>query len=159
MNRQTGLEQFAPATDLEIDPGIRRAVLVLRSAGIETFESCQGGLGHAFPDPTVKFHGSAWEGYRALALAMEHGFPVLRMQRVYGVVDAQLEGPWWELVFRTMAQGPAGFMRGGYSARRAASRQCQRLNIDSRYCCLPCICHCRDKRCERSVSSNETELL
>lgn len=65
MNRQLDLEQFAPATDLELDAGIRRAVLVLRSAGIETFESCQGGPGHAFPDPTVKFHGSAWEGYRA----------------------------------------------------------------------------------------------
>jgi hypothetical protein len=34
MNQQTGLEQFAPATDLALDPGIRRAVLVLRSAGI-----------------------------------------------------------------------------------------------------------------------------
>ncbi len=25
----------------------------LRSGGIETFESCQGGPGHSFPDPTV----------------------------------------------------------------------------------------------------------
>jgi hypothetical protein len=49
MNQQTGLEQFAPTTDLELDAGIRRAVLVLRSAGIETFESCAGDAGHAFP--------------------------------------------------------------------------------------------------------------
>src|SRR5947208_11759384 len=101
MNQQTGLEQFAPATDLELDAGIRRAVLILRAAGVETFESCEGGIGHAFPDPTVKFQGSAWAGYRALAIAMEHGLPVFRMQRVYGVMDGQLEGPWWELVFRT----------------------------------------------------------
>jgi hypothetical protein len=39
MNQQIGLEQFEPATDLDLDPGIRHAVLVLRSAGIETFES------------------------------------------------------------------------------------------------------------------------
>jgi hypothetical protein len=32
---------------------------------------------------------------------MEHGLPVLRMQRVCGVMDGQLEGPWRELVFRT----------------------------------------------------------
>jgi hypothetical protein len=93
MKQQPGLEQFEPATDLDLDLGIRNAVLVLRSAGIETFESCQGGEGHAFPDPTIKFHGGAWAGYRAFAVAMEHGLPVLRMQ--------QVQGPWWELVFRT----------------------------------------------------------
>jgi hypothetical protein len=101
MNQQKGLEDFAPSTDMDLDPGIRHAVLVLRAGGIETFESCEGGAGHAFPDPTVKFQGSPWEGYRALAVAMEHGLPVLRMQRVYGVMDGQLEGPWWELVSRT----------------------------------------------------------
>src|SRR4051812_22588435 len=97
----SGLDEFEPEVDLPIDPGIRYAVLVLRSGGIETFESCEGGVGHAFPDPTVKFFGSSWAGYRALAIAMEYGLPVLRMQRVYGVADGQLEGPWWELVFRT----------------------------------------------------------
>jgi hypothetical protein len=104
MNEHAGLDQFAPATDMDLDPGIRRAVLVLRSAGIETFESCEGGSGHAFPDPTVKFHGGAWAGYRAFAVAMEHGLPVLRMQQVHGIANGQLEGPWWELVFRTTTQ-------------------------------------------------------
>jgi hypothetical protein len=104
MNQQTTLEQFAPATDLDLDAGIRRAVLILRSAGIETFESCEGGAGHAFPDPTVKFHGGAWAGYHAFAIAMEHRLPVLRMQQVYGIANGQLEGPWWELVFRTTAK-------------------------------------------------------
>jgi len=103
MNQQTDLEQFAPATDLDLDPGIRQAVLVLRSAGVETFESCGGGAGHAFPDPTIKFHGGAWAGYRAFAVAMAYGLPVLRMQQVHGIPNGQLEGPWWELVFRTTA--------------------------------------------------------
>lgn len=94
------LEEFAPEADLPLDPGIRHAVLVLRAGGIETFESCEGGPGHAFPDPTIKFDGSSWAGYRAFAVAMEHGLPVLRLQHVYHCSDGQLAGPWWELVFR-----------------------------------------------------------
>lgn len=93
------LESFAPAVDLELDVGIRRAVLILRRAGIETFESCQGGSGHAFTEPTVKFSGGAWAGYKAFAVAMEHGLPVARVQMVWHEVDKQLHGPWWELVF------------------------------------------------------------
>ncbi len=97
---QSELEDHAPAVDLELDPGIRRAVLVLRSAGVETFESCQGGEGHAMPDPTIKFFGSSWAGYRAFSVAMEHGLQVLHLRKVYGVSDGQLEGPWWEMTFR-----------------------------------------------------------
>lgn len=95
------LEAFAPAVDLELDPGIRRAVLILRGAGVETFESCQGGPGHAMPEPTIRFHGSAWAGHSAFAAAMEAGLPVLAVRRSYSVVDGCLEGPWWEMTFRT----------------------------------------------------------
>jgi len=95
---------FLPDVDLAVDPGIRDAVIALRRGGIETIESCEGGPGHAFPDPTVKFVGSSWAGYRALAIAMENRLPVLRMQFVYGVNNGHLEGPWWELVFRTTGQ-------------------------------------------------------
>jgi hypothetical protein len=86
---------------MDMDPGIRRWVLILRSGGVETFEACQGGAGHAMPDPTIKFHGSAWAGYAAFAVAMEHGLPVLHVRRAYGVSGGQLEGPWWEITFRT----------------------------------------------------------
>src|SRR4051812_9208509 len=57
MNAMTNIagdiEAFAPAVDMELDAGIRQAVLILRRAGIETFESCEGGDGHAFEVPTV----------------------------------------------------------------------------------------------------------
>jgi hypothetical protein len=97
------LEEFAPAVDLPIDVGIRRAVLVLRQAGIETFESCEGGEGHAFTEPTIKFSGGAWAGYKAFAVAMENGLPVARIQMVWHELDKHLQGPWWEMVFsRTM---------------------------------------------------------
>lgn len=59
--------------DPPLDPGIERAVSVLRAAGIETFESCEGGAGHAYPQPTVRFHGNRAEGLRGLAQAMNNG--------------------------------------------------------------------------------------
>jgi hypothetical protein len=96
------LEAFAPAVDLELDPGIRRYVLILRQAGIETFESCQGGVGHAFPDPTIKFHGNNWEGFKAISVAMTYGLPVLSIRLAWAINDGMPQGPWWEMTFRTM---------------------------------------------------------
>lgn len=93
------LERFAPDVDLALDSGIRHAVLILRRAGIETFESCDGRPGHAFTVPTVKFHGGAWAGYKAFAVAMENGLPVARIQMVWDEIDRQLHGPWWEITF------------------------------------------------------------
>lgn len=95
------LATFEPATDMGLDPGIRRYVLILRSGGIETFESCEGGSGHAFPDPTIKFHGNAWEGFKAISVAMSHGLPVLSVRLVWDVYDGMPHGPWWEMTFRT----------------------------------------------------------
>ena len=95
------LDAYDPNGDLSLDPGIRRYVLILRAQGIETFESCQGGAGHAFPEPTVRFHGNAVEGYRAFTAAMNYGLPVTSLRRYYQVVDGWLEGPCWEMTFRT----------------------------------------------------------
>ena len=61
--------------DPALDSGIRQAVATLNQAGIETFESCQGGEGHAYLEPTVRFHGDRTEGYRALAAALQEGLP------------------------------------------------------------------------------------
>jgi hypothetical protein len=41
----------------QIDPGIRRAVEILQISGLETFESCEGGPGHAFPNQLSGFTG------------------------------------------------------------------------------------------------------
>lgn len=98
--RLKDLEAFAPEVDLPLDPGIRYAVLILRAGGVETCESCEGGPGHAFPDPTVKFFGNAWAGYQAFAVAMTHGLPVLELRHMWDCEAGQLAGPYWELVFR-----------------------------------------------------------
>lgn len=83
-----------------LDPGIEPFVAILQAGGIETFESCQGGEGHAFPEPSIRFHGGSWAGYRAFAIAMEHGMPVLSLSLQWHENNGHLEGPHWLLVFR-----------------------------------------------------------
>jgi hypothetical protein len=83
----------------EIDPGILPIVRVLYEEGIETFESCQGGIGHCFPVATVKFHGGISEGMRALAIALAHNLRPTNLRRVYSIQDKEPVGPDWELTF------------------------------------------------------------
>lgn len=85
--------------DQPLDPGVSRYVNVLVDAGIETYESCEGGDGHAYTEPTVRFHGERAEGFRALAVAVEHGLPVNALRRSWPIVDGEPTGPCWELTF------------------------------------------------------------
>jgi hypothetical protein len=68
-----------------LDDSIAPFVDVLDAAGVETFESCAGGEGHAFTEPTVRFYGERSEGFRALAVAVKHGFPVTAIRRYWQV--------------------------------------------------------------------------
>ena len=74
-------------------------VKVLRDNHIETYESCQGGKGHSYREPTVRFHGNRAEGFRALAAAMNHGLPAKDLRRTWSVIDGELVGPEWEITF------------------------------------------------------------
>jgi len=98
---EASLEQFAPDIDMELDPGIRRFVLIFRRFGIETFESCEGGDGHSYPEPTIRFHGNSGEGFKAMSVAMTFGLPVQALRRTWDVIEGELTGPWWEITFRT----------------------------------------------------------
>ena len=89
--------------DPPLDVGIRTAVEALSAKGIETFESCEGGRGHAYAEPTVRFHGDRSEGFRALATAMQAGLPVAELRRVWPINDGEPTGPWWELTFAPTA--------------------------------------------------------
>jgi len=89
------MSQFSPP----LDAGIVDAVVALRKHGVETFESCRGGAGHAYLEPTVRFHGDAAEGFRALAAAMKEHLPVAELRRVWPIQDNEPTGPWWELTF------------------------------------------------------------
>lgn len=82
-----------------LDEGVRHYVETLNDAGIETFESCEGGEGHAFLEPTIRFHGGHSEGFRALAIAQTHALPVHALRRVWSLIDGEPTGPHWELTF------------------------------------------------------------
>jgi hypothetical protein len=90
--------------ELPLDRWIGYAVKVLRDAGIDTYESCQGGPGHAFPDATIRFTGPRETGLRAVAAALECGLPVYALRRFWRVQDGELTGPDWEIVFHPLAK-------------------------------------------------------
>jgi len=84
--------------DIEgLDPGIRRPVHLLIRAGIVTFESCEGGRGHHFPRPTIRFFGGKEEGFRAYAVLEYGGLSVDTIRRYWSVIDGELTGPAWEV--------------------------------------------------------------
>jgi hypothetical protein len=85
--------------DPPLDAGIQDVVLRLRAGGIETFESCEGGPGHAYSEPTVRFHGEHPEGLRALSVALYAQLPVVALRRVWPIIDGEPTGPWWEMTF------------------------------------------------------------
>ena len=90
-----------PPVPGKLDRGIRRAVEQLQACGIETFESCEGGEGHAFTEPTIRFYGAPEAGWRAVAACLAHGLPILALRRVWYVLDSnEPSGPNWEIVFR-----------------------------------------------------------
>lgn len=96
---------YVTAEDAQIDRGIRGVVDLLVHFGVETFESCEGGSGHAFHEPTVRFHGAREQGFRALAVAQQHGLSVTDLRRYWAVIDGEPTGPHWEMVFAPSAVG------------------------------------------------------
>ncbi len=97
---RTEPEPSAPVAG-RIDGGIRQAVERLQAHGIETFESCEGGAGHAYAEPTVAFHGTPEAGWRAVSVCLAYGLPVAALRRVWNVLDHnEPTGPHWELTFR-----------------------------------------------------------
>jgi hypothetical protein len=105
------LEKFAPDRFEDgrfdpryaLDPGIRHYVLVLRSQGIDTCQSCQGGPGHCYLEPTIEFRGGKGEGPRAVAAALTHDLPVAELRREWEIRDGEMHGPIWTMTFRLRA--------------------------------------------------------
>jgi hypothetical protein len=98
------------AKELQFDPpldaGIRAIVVALIEGGVETFESCEGGPGHTYPEPTVRFEGDSSEGLRALSVALAHGLPVKELKRSWGILEKMMHGPWWEMTFYPPKDSP-----------------------------------------------------
>ena len=91
----------SPKVPGQIDPGIRKAVELFQKHNIETCESCEGGPGHSYPEPTVAFYGTPEAGWRAVAVCLGYGLPVASLRRVWNVQEAnEPTGPYWEITFR-----------------------------------------------------------
>lgn len=66
-----------------IDKLILPIVEILNIHGFKTFESCQGGEGHAFFEPTVRFEGDEFSLIRACEICSLYGFIVSEGRRIY----------------------------------------------------------------------------
>jgi hypothetical protein len=98
-NRTAAEPPFNCSGVKRIDAGIAKEVRILWENGVETTESCQGGQGHPFPEPTVRFAGDKSEGPRALGIALQNGLRVTALRRVWSIVDGEPVGPFWEMTF------------------------------------------------------------
>lgn len=82
-----------------LDKGIEKEVRILNENGIETYESCEGGIDHAYPEPTVRFHGDKSEGFKALDIALKHNLNVHALKRIWNIIDKEPIGAQWEMTF------------------------------------------------------------
>jgi hypothetical protein len=89
--------------------------------GVETYESCEGGPGHSYPEPAVRFHGARGEGFRALAVASQRGFPVRAVRQIVDE-DGLPHGPYWEISFWRATTCPQP--QACCSGRSVGDRQC-----------------------------------
>jgi hypothetical protein len=80
---EVGLHRGAEAVDVAV--------------GVLDGEHVDGGRGHSYAEPTVRFEGDSSEGLRALSVALANGLPVKELKRSWGVLEKIVHGPWWEL--------------------------------------------------------------
>jgi len=66
-----------------LDDIIRPAVKIMLEHGFYTFESCQGGEGHAFTEPTIRFEGTEFDLIIAYELCTHYKLNVSCVRRVY----------------------------------------------------------------------------
>jgi len=86
----------------EIDKGIRSAVEILIFHGFITIESCQGGKGHPYADPMVRFEGNEFDLIIAYETCLAYNLNVLEARRVYSkCTDIIKRGNWKKPIGQT----------------------------------------------------------
>jgi hypothetical protein len=105
----------------KVDEVIKPAVKILLEHGFNTFESCQGGEGHAFTEPTIRFTGTEFDLIIAYELCQHYKLNVDCVRRVYlknPVYNQNLEvitenwiHPFNEIVFHKNSETNSIFLR------------------------------------------------
>jgi hypothetical protein len=80
-----------PAYPDNVDALILPAVKLLNENGFKTFESCQGGEGHAFGEPTIRFEGSEFDLIRAYEICQFYQLPVSEVRRVFRKIPVPIK--------------------------------------------------------------------
>lgn len=77
----------SPTAYEELDEGIRFAVRALHAAGFDTCQSCEGGEGHAYDNPTVDLLVGANDaiGFGAVSTLVGYGLPVSTVSQVWNL--------------------------------------------------------------------------
>lgn len=101
-----------------LDEYVREPVYLLQQHGILTHQSCQGGPGHSYDEPTIDFAARPipGEGFKALAVLIEFGYKVTSLLRVYDVENAEVVESYWRITFR--AKTPSVKLKSGYDLRK-----------------------------------------
>jgi len=88
-----------------IDAGVRFAVKVLHAQGIDTCQSCQGGKGHAYPEPSIEMVCGSDDarGFAALSALNAYGLPVQDIAIIWKIHNGMPYEKLWRITFfRTM---------------------------------------------------------
>lgn len=106
-----------------LDTGIRFAVRVLHANGFETCQSCQGGKGHAYGQPTVDMVATAddAQGFGALAALQSYGLPVDSISIFWNICNGLPYEKLWRITFRKSMEDRANdgpMFVYGYRAQR-----------------------------------------
>lgn len=96
--RQYEIQDYNPHKDPNLESGVKNAVITLINNGIITYESCQGGEGHLYKEPTIRFSGDRTEGMKAYHILVSNGFSVVSISRIWVNMDEELTGPNWEII-------------------------------------------------------------
>lgn len=87
MKPQWRTKMWPEKSYLSLDPGIRFAVRVLHADDIDTCQSCQGGKGHSYPEPSIDMVAGSddAEGFAAVAALQRYGLPIRSVSLVWEI--------------------------------------------------------------------------
>jgi hypothetical protein len=94
-------KMWPDASYKSLDVGIRFAVHVLHAGGFDTCQSCQGGKGHAYDQPTVEMIAGADDalGFGALKVLQAYGLPVRDVAILWPVQHGLPYEKLWRITF------------------------------------------------------------